>query len=278
MIVIPVSGRFEEAARILEENITEQKAGAPAISRFINSCIESGRLKKASRMINTIPEEWYQVRNLSSAISWHFIKQGEADSARKFWDQVPYRPKLQVEKSMQVRLNRIHWQDSFIGESRLRLYTIVDDAQSDPEAFLDYYRSIGVEEFFIIDNGQSGQFRDFIITQSDCAVFETLGDHQEHCCGAYWVNYLKETYPHPGWDLFVGQNSRLVLPDIGAMGLGLHLDLMEARGEEVLSAAYLPLYDDLKDGADVPTAGISFKFDGDFQYSFSVSSIDLLSL
>jgi len=235
-------GRFEDALKILADNFDGLKAGAPAARRFIRACIEAGRIKKASRMINAIPEEWYFDRNLSSAIAWNFVMQGEPDHARQAWQRVPFRPKLQRRKDLQIRLNRVKWPEIVSGEARVRLYCILDSGLSDLSVFLDYYRAIGVEEFFLIDDGLTSTTRDHILQQADCVLFENPRHSYDHCFGAYWINWLRASFSHEGWDLVVGQNNYLSLPDLGTIGLQAHLDLMEARGEECLSAVRLHLY------------------------------------
>ena len=235
-------GRFEDALKILADNFEGMKAGAPAAQRFIRACIEAGRIKKASRMINAIPEEWYFDRNLSSAIAWNFVMQGEPDHARQAWQRVPFRPKLQRQKTMQVRLKRVNWPKTVSGKARVRLYSVLNNAVRDLPDFLKVYREIGVEEFFLIDDGLSIEDRQIILQQWDCVLFENDGHFTDHCFGAYWVNWLRESCPHEGWDLFVDPDSYLSLPDLEALGLQAHLDLMEARSEEVLSAVCLFMY------------------------------------
>lgn len=235
-------GRFEDALKVLSNNFDGLKAGAPAARRFIRASIEAGRIKKASRMINAIPEEWYFDRNLSSAIAWNFVMQGEPEHARQAWQRVPFRPKLQRRKDLQIRLNRVKWPETVSGEARVRLYCIMDSRLSDLSVFLDYYRAIGVQEFFLIDDGLEPAARETILKQPDCVLFESAGHSYDHCFGAYWINWLRSSFSHEGWDLFLDQNSYLSLPDLGALGLQAHLDLMEARDEEVLSAVRLYLY------------------------------------
>jgi|GEM_PF-5036565 len=259
-------GRFEDALKILTDNFEGMKAGAPAARRFIRACIEAGRIKKASRMINAIPEEWYFDRNLSSAIAWNFVMQGEPDHARQAWQRVPFRPNLQRRKDLQIRLNRVRWPETVSGEARLRLYCLLDAHLSDLSAFLDYYRAIGVQEFFLVDDGLVPSIREVVLQQTDCVLFENAGHSCDHCFGAYWINWLRASFAHEGWDLFVDQNSYLNLPDLGTIGLHAHLDLMEARDEEVLSAVRLFLYKSGSQSAndvgrqDDPSRGL-FAFD-----------------
>lgn len=258
-------GRFEDALKILNDNFEGMKAGAPATRRFVRACIEAGRIKKASRMINAIPEEWYFDRSLSAAIAWNFVMQGEPDHARQAWQRVPFRPELQRRKDLQIRLNRVKWPETVSGEARVRLYCILDSRLSDLSVFLDYYRAIGVQEFFLIDDGLMPSIRETVLEQTDCVLFETTGHSYDHCFGAYWINWLRASFPHEGWDLFLDQDSYLSLPDLGTLGLQAHLDLMEARDEEVLSAVRLFLY---KSGSqnddDAPRGDLShgsFAFD-----------------
>lgn len=73
--------------------------------------------------------------------------------------------------------------------NKLSLYTIVRDEMYFLPAFLDHYRSIGIEQFIILDDGSKDGSSEYLAAQSDCAVF--------HSCYAYGDNIIWDRPDHP---------------------------------------------------------------------------------
>ena len=117
--------------------------------------------------------------------------------------------------------------------------------------FLDYYRALGVEWFFIVDNLSTDKTVEYLTAQKDVTVFAS-GDHYlQTGSGARWVNELLRRYGEDNWCLHVDADEQLVLPmggggNDGGGGSPLRrlVDDMAARGEEALAAFMLDTYPD----------------------------------
>ncbi len=58
---------------------------------------------------------------------------------------------------------------------------------------LEYHRVLGVERFFIVDNGSDDGTREFLLDQPDCHVFHAGGSFAAANYGMDWINVLVDS-------------------------------------------------------------------------------------
>ncbi len=108
--------------------------------------------------------------------------------------------------------------------------------------FLEYYRSLGVDWFFLVDNGSQDGTAEYLAQQKDVTLYASSDIFSRASSGMCWVNALIERHGHENWCIFVDADEQLIVPDAGNNGLRGFLDGMAAKGETALAAYMLDTY------------------------------------
>ena len=129
-------------------------------------------------------------------------------------------------------------------QDRILLFANVKNERLFLPWFLDYYRSIGVEWFFIIDNQSNDGTAEYLAAQKDVTLFSSADDYAVAVCGIRWTNELIRRYGQHNWCVCVDTDEQLLLPDHenSAAPLRAAVDGMAARGEEVMRTYMLDTY------------------------------------
>jgi hypothetical protein len=124
--------------------------------------------------------------------------------------------------------------------------------------FLTYYRSIGIERFFIIDNGSTDGSMEFLQRQSDCHVFATAESMATSRAGMKWIEPLLAEYGAGRWCVVADADELLVYPDSETAPLHEFCAALDRVGANALPCIMLDMYPagDVKNLAYV--AGQSF--------------------
>jgi O-antigen/teichoic acid export membrane protein len=109
-------------------------------------------------------------------------------------------------------------------------------------AFLDHYRHLGVDAFFIIDNDSSDGTTEFLADQSDVRLFRTAGRFSESRGGTDWLNGLLGEFGVGSWCVTVDIDELLVYPDSEHTTLRTLTEYLDRSGYEALSCLLLDLY------------------------------------
>lgn len=118
--------------------------------------------------------------------------------------------------------------------------------------FLEYYRNLGISQFFIIDNGSSDDSQEYLLQQPDVHLFftaEKFIDQEpgviQHYAGG-WIDELMNKYANNKWCLYVDADEFLVYPEsesISIQSLCHYLDQCQYQG---LFSIMLDMYSDKK--------------------------------
>ena len=77
---------------------------------------------------------------------------------------------------------------------------------------LEYHRVLGIDRFFIVDNGSDDGTREFLLDQPDCHVFHASGSFAEANYGMAWINALVALHGVGSWCLFVDVDELFTYP------------------------------------------------------------------
>jgi hypothetical protein len=108
--------------------------------------------------------------------------------------------------------------------------------------FLEYYRSCGVDRFFIIDNNSTDGTRDYLATQPDVVYWFTEDSFRTAANGRLWLNDLLNTYGKGHWCLTVDIDELLVYPWIEHFNLPQLCRYLDERKYEGLYTFLLDMY------------------------------------
>lgn len=107
--------------------------------------------------------------------------------------------------------------------------------------FLNYYREIGVDWFFLVDDDSDDDTLKFLSTQHDVTTFSSSQSFSESRGGMQWINYLIRHFGTNNWCIYVDLDEQLVVPDVETQGLAPTLRQMEARGDTCMPGYMLDM-------------------------------------
>ncbi|MDP5219426.1 glycosyltransferase family 2 protein [Ruegeria sp. 2205SS24-7] len=108
--------------------------------------------------------------------------------------------------------------------------------------FLDYYRTLGINHFLIVDNdsddGTTGLLRD----QPDVSLWHTDAPYRDARFGLDWVTWLQMRYAHGHWVLMADADELLVFAHCDQRDLRDLTGWLDAQNRRVFGALMLDLY------------------------------------
>lgn len=108
--------------------------------------------------------------------------------------------------------------------------------------FLRYYRNMGVNHFFFVDNDSDDGSREFLADQPDVSIWTTKHSYKRSRFGVDWLNYLQMKFAHGHWSLVVDVDEFLVFPFCDSRSLGALTDWLDASSVKSFSATLLDMY------------------------------------
>ncbi|MCW1970779.1 MAG: glycosyltransferase family 2 protein [Anaerolineae bacterium] len=125
--------------------------------------------------------------------------------------------------------------------------------------FLDYYRKLGVNRFFAIDNNSTDDTLHLLSAQPDVHIWHTVADFwwQGHS-GAAWVQLLMQAYAEGHWCINADADELLVYPHCEQIQLPAFCAQLEACGFRAISGVLIEMYSDRAIQATQYEAGKAF--------------------
>lgn len=108
--------------------------------------------------------------------------------------------------------------------------------------FLRYYRNLGVNHFFFVDNDSDDGSREFLADQPDVSIWQTDDSYKRSRFGVDWLTWLQMKYAHGHWSLTVDVDEFLVFPFCDSRSLGALTDWLDASSVKSFSAMLLDMY------------------------------------
>jgi len=78
--------------------------------------------------------------------------------------------------------------------------------------FLEHYRALGVEQFFIVDNGSTDGTTEHLKAQSDVSLWHTEASYRRAKFGVLWLNNLLNQFGHKHWCMVVDVDELFIYP------------------------------------------------------------------
>ncbi len=132
--------------------------------------------------------------------------------------------------------------------------------------YLDHYRSLGVDHFFIVDNGSDDGTCERLLAQPDVSVFSCLGNFTEAAYGVIWINHLLQRFGVGHWCFHVDIDAGFVFPgqDRGKTLKDL-LSYCDTYGYCALRGAAVDMYPaDLSGESGITSIADCTHFDADY--------------
>ncbi len=96
--------------------------------------------------------------------------------------------------------------------SAMPLFSCLFNAMEYLPWFLDAYRALGVDQFFLVDNGSTDGSADYLSEQPDVSLFSQPGSFKQAAHGVVWINRLLQDHALGKWAFFVDMDELFVFP------------------------------------------------------------------
>jgi glycosyltransferase involved in cell wall biosynthesis len=141
---------------------------------------------------------------------------------------------------------------------------------------LEYHRALGVDRFFVVDNGSTDGTLDLLLQTRDVHLFSTDESYAASNYGLAWINPLLAEFAVGHWQLTIDADELLVYPDCERVDLHVLTERLDAAGDEAVATFLLDMYGDGPIASTAYAAGDSLVaacpyFDGD---SYDIASLD----
>jgi len=140
----------------------------------------------------------------------------------------------------------------------IRLFMVVRNEALRIPYLMRYYAELGVDRFFVIDNGSTDDTI-AILRDSDCThVFSTADSYGATECGVVWVEYLMDRHARNQWCVIVDSDELLVYPHYEAVGLRQLCRFLDWEGVTAMHSLLLDMYSDRSIEETIYAPGNSF--------------------
>jgi len=111
--------------------------------------------------------------------------------------------------------------------------------------FLEYYRKLGVSEFFAIDNDSTDATQSYLLSQPDVHVFHTKASYRESNAGRNWTTELANRYCEGNWCLTLDVDEFFIYPDFERVDLNLLTSYLDRWRYKGVFSIFLDFYSKL---------------------------------
>ncbi|MEM9250011.1 MAG: glycosyltransferase family 2 protein [Pseudomonadota bacterium] len=108
--------------------------------------------------------------------------------------------------------------------------------------FLDYYRTLGVGHFLMVDNASTDGGAAFLAEEPDVSVWHTDASYRAARYGMDWITWLQRRYAHGHWCLTVDADEFFVFPFCDTRPLPALTDWLDASALRSFSAMLIDMY------------------------------------
>ncbi len=108
--------------------------------------------------------------------------------------------------------------------------------------FLEYYRKLGVDQFFIVDNGSTDGTTELLKAQPDVSLWHTDTSYRRAKFGVLWLNNLLNEFGHQHWCLVVDVDELFVYPYHDTRPLSALTNWLAASQISSFAAMLIDLY------------------------------------
>lgn len=107
---------------------------------------------------------------------------------------------------------------------------------------LDHHRRLGVERFFITDNGSHDGTTTALLREPDCVVHHTTASFAAANWGMDWINALVRRHGQGRWCLFIDADELFVYPHADAVSLPAFCRFLTVTGAQGVFSLMVDMY------------------------------------
>jgi hypothetical protein len=129
-----------------------------------------------------------------------------------------------------------------VGQQDIVLLSVVRNEFPQIISFLDYYRSLGISRFAIVDDRSEDGTLEFLLDQSDVDVFTSSKTYSESERGNFWRHDLVRRYGVNRWYVMVDADEYLVYDGMDSHDLKDLAKWIQKQGMKHLLAPMIDMY------------------------------------
>lgn len=134
----------------------------------------------------------------------------------KYWNRYKLRLKRRRRRIRSVRkskeLSLVYDNTDKILKNDILLFSTIRNEYTRLKFFLKYYRNMGVNHFFFVDNGSDDGSFEYLREQNDVSVWYTENSYKRSKFGVDWLNGLQSKYGCKKWCLVVDVDEFFIYP------------------------------------------------------------------
>ncbi|WP_345271508.1 glycosyltransferase family 2 protein [Nibrella viscosa] len=120
-----------------------------------------------------------------------------------------------------------------------RLFAIMRNESLRLPYFLSYYKNLGVDRFFLIDNNSNDGSAELALTYQNVHVFQTTDSYTNHW---YWTEHLLENYGKNYWCLVVDIDELFAYPFSNQIKLNKLCQYLDDKKQTAMCSLLLDMY------------------------------------
>lgn len=174
--------------------------------------------------------------------SWKAYQNDDLITQKQCWNRILTQNYLASVHAPVGNLIKISQQPINIHQKDIVLFTHIYNEMLRIPNLLEYYRSLGVSQFFVIDNNSTDNCQEFLLKQPDVHLFWTKENHTLSGEGMVWYQHLIDTYLKGNWILVVDADELLVYPNCETRKLPELTAFLDKYDYEAMASFMLDLF------------------------------------
>jgi len=127
------------------------------------------------------------------------------------------------------------------GETEIRLFVIARNEALRLPYFLNYYSTLGVDRFFLIDNNSTDNTREIALTYKNVHVFKIDESYKNHWT---WMEFFLEKYGKNRWCMVVDVDELLHFPYSESLSIKKLISYFDLNHYTAIRSLLLDVYSD----------------------------------
>ncbi len=200
------------------------------------------RVSEAERLYRTLPAGLANSAMLKPFSMYFDGQRGEHDRAKRDWTKYLRDTR---HRSINARASYPRTVDLKYREKpgAVLLFVCIFNGATYIEWFLDHYRKLGVDHFFVVDNNSTDGGAEMFRRQPDVSLFSSPDSFAGSAFGIFWLNHLIQRFGIGHWCFQVDMDEAFVFPGFSrGRRLADLIAYCEARGFGAVRGFALDMY------------------------------------
>jgi hypothetical protein len=226
------AGGLSRARSLLEPLVASRANDSAFLRTYFRILTALGAEKECRRAFEQLPLGVKMTAALRPFAAFFRAQDMQHDEARKIWrDQLAAAAPVAINAaSSYPRTICLRYKDR--PGAVLAFLTIFNGIEF-VDWFLDYYRNLGVDHFFAVDNGSDDGTFERLLAAEDVSVFRNLGSFAQSGFGVFWINYLLRRFGVDHWCFHLDMDEAFVFPGMErGRRLSDLLGYLDSRGHQ----------------------------------------------